>query len=61
MLEILLWFMYGCLLGLLILIYIAIIGLVMYGVFSIAFALFDVLGIENPFLVIWEFIKGGIK
>ena len=52
--------MYGCLLGLLILMCIAIIGLVIYGVFSIAFALFDALGIENPFLVIWGWIKGEI-
>ena len=60
--DIILWFLYGLLLGLVVLVYFAIIGFVMYFVLCVAFALFEALKIPNPFIVLWndvtKFLKG---
>ena len=55
--EILMLFCIGALIGLAILFCMFVVGLVIYIIFSVAFALFDELGIENPFLVIYEWIR----
>lgn len=55
--EILMWFCIGALIGLAILFWMFVVCLLFYIIFSVAFALFDALGIENPFLVIYEWIR----
>ena len=55
--EILMWFCIGALMGLAILFWMFVVVLTFYTIFQIAFKLFDTLGIENPFLVIYELIR----
>lgn len=52
--EFLMWFCIGGLIGLVILFYLFVVWIVFY----IAFALFDALCIENPFMIIWDMITG---
>ena len=59
--EILMWFCIGALIGLAILFWIFVVVLTFYTIFKIAFKLFDALGIENPFLVIYEWIRKSFK
>ena len=59
--EILMWFCIGALIGLTILFWIFVMLCTFYTIFKIAFALFDALGIENPFLVIYEWIRKSFK
>ena len=59
--EILMWFCIGGLIGLAILFWMFVAVLTFYTIFKIAFNLFDALGIENPFLVIFEWIRESFK
>lgn len=59
--EILMRFCIGSLMGLAIIFWMFVVGFISYIIFSVAFALFDVLGIENPFLVIYEWIRKSFK
>lgn len=59
--EILMWFCIGALIGLAILFWMFVILCTCYTIFEIAFKLFEALGIENPFLVIDEWIRKSFK
>lgn len=59
--EILMWFCIGALIGLAILFGIFAVVLTCYAIFKIVFNLFDALGIENPLVVIYEWIRESFK
>lgn len=56
--EILMWFCIGALIGLAILFWMFVIFCTCYTIFKITFNLFEALGIENPFVIIWDMITG---
>ena len=55
--EIFMWFCIGCLIGLAFIVWIFLVGIVFYFLFGIAFDLFEIIGLENPFLVIYKWLK----
>lgn len=55
--EIFIWFGIGCLIGLAFIFWIFLVGIVFYFLFGIAFDLFEILDLENPFLVVYKWLK----